>query len=108
MPWYVYLAAFFTGAFATNGVPHFVQGICGNRFQTPLSRLPGRAESSAVINVVWGWFNWLVAGVLVHWVWPTEVPAPLSLLALAALGALAIGFYLAKHFGAVRSAAPHP
>jgi len=52
MPWYVYLAAFVTGAFAANGVPHFVQGVCGNRFQTPLSRLPGRAESSAVINVV--------------------------------------------------------
>jgi hypothetical protein len=34
-----------------NGVPHFVQGICGNKFQTPLH---GRAASrSGANNVIW-------------------------------------------------------
>jgi hypothetical protein len=108
MPWYVYLAAFFTGAFAANGVPHFVQGICGNRFQSPFAKPPGVGQSSAITNVLWGWFNWLVAAALVHWVWPLELPVPLSLLAIAALGALALALWLANHFGKVRNVAPHP
>jgi|SRR5882724_11589644 len=108
MPWYVYLAAFFTGAFAANGVPHVTQGICGNRFQTPFATPRGVGESSAIVNVVWGWFNWVVVAALVHWVWPTEFPAPLALCIPAAVGALAMGLYLANHFGKVRSTAPHP
>ena len=37
MPWYDYLAHFLAGAFLANGVPHFVQGICGNKFQSPFA-----------------------------------------------------------------------
>jgi hypothetical protein len=108
MPWYVYLAAFVSGAFAANGIPHIAQGMCGNRFQTPFARPLGVGESSALVNVVWGWLNWLVAAALIHWVWPSEFPAPLELCALAAVGALAMGLYVANHFGKVRSVAPHP
>ncbi len=57
LPWYDYLAHFFAGAFIANGVPHFVQGICGNKFQTPFASPHGVGESSALVNVVWGWFN---------------------------------------------------
>ena len=46
MPWYDYLAHFFAGAFLANGVPHFVQGICGNKFQSPFASPPGVGESS--------------------------------------------------------------
>ena len=35
MPWYFYLLQFVSGLFLANGVPHFVQGISGNRFQSP-------------------------------------------------------------------------
>jgi len=108
MPWYVYPAAFFAGAFAVNGLPHFVQGICGNKFQTPLARFGGAGESSALVNILWGWFNFVVAGALVHFVLPTEFPAPLSLCILGAAGALLMALYLGRHFGKVRSAAPHP
>jgi hypothetical protein len=38
MPWYDYLVHFVAGAFLANGVPHFVQGVCGNKFQTPPAR----------------------------------------------------------------------
>jgi hypothetical protein len=108
MAWYVYLAAFFAGAFAANGVPHFIQGTCGNRFQTPFASPRGVGESSAIVNVFWGWLNFLVAAALVQWGLPTEVPVPLPLWVFGAAGALAMALYLAHHFGNVRNAAPKP
>ena len=30
MPWYFYVLEFVSGLLLTNGVPHFVQGVCGN------------------------------------------------------------------------------
>ena len=54
MPWYAYLAHFFAGAFLANGVPHFVQGICGSKFQTPFGKPPGVGKSLAIVNVLWG------------------------------------------------------
>jgi hypothetical protein len=44
--------ALVAGAFLANGVPHFVQGICGNKFQTPFARPRGVGESSALVNVI--------------------------------------------------------
>ncbi len=49
-----YLAFFFAGALLANAVPHFVQGICGKKFPTPLALLQGVKESSALVNVIWG------------------------------------------------------
>jgi hypothetical protein len=108
MAWYAYVAVFFAGAFVANGVPHFVQGICGNRFQTPFASPPGVGESSAIVNVIWGWANFVVAGVLLHYFWPTVIRPPLLLGAVGALGALLVALYLANHFGKVRRSAPAP
>ena len=36
MPWYFYLLELLSGALLANGVPHFVQGISGAPFQSPL------------------------------------------------------------------------
>lgn len=47
-----------------NGVPHFVQGICGNKFPTPLATPRGVGESPALVNVIWGWFNFIGGGAL--------------------------------------------
>jgi hypothetical protein len=63
MEWYQYLAAFFSGAFLANFVPHFVKGVCGDKFPTPFAKPPGKGLSSPVMNVVWGLFN-LVIGFL--------------------------------------------
>jgi hypothetical protein len=101
MPWYYYLADFFAGAFVANGVPHFVQGVCGNKFQSPFASPPGFGDSSAVVNVVWGWINLAVGGILL-------MPAHIDECIAAALGALVIGLWLANHFGQVRNSAPHP
>lgn len=107
MPWYDYVAHFFAGAFLANGVPHFVQGICGNKFQTPFSSPPGVGESSALINVLWGWFNFVVGVVLLR-IFFHPLPPPPGISAVTALGALAIAVWLARHFGKVRNSAPHP
>jgi hypothetical protein len=107
MPWYYYLLHFVAGVFLANGVPHFVQGICGNRFQTPFASPPGVGESSAVVNVVWGWVNLLIAGILLRLVFPVLL-TPLVDLVVLALGGLLIAVWLANHFSKVRTAAPHP
>jgi hypothetical protein len=63
MEWYQYVAAFFSGAFFANVVPHFVKGICGDKFPTPFAKPPGKGLSSPLVNVVWALFN-LVIGFL--------------------------------------------
>jgi hypothetical protein len=107
MPWYDYLAHFVAGAFLANGVPHFVQGICGNKFQTPFSSPRGVGESSALVNVLWGWFNFVVGIVLLRIFFP-PLPPPPTISATTALGALAMAAWLANYFGKVRNSAPRP
>lgn len=50
---------FLAGFFMWNSVPHLVTGIAGQKHMTPFSR-----QSSAMTNVLWGFFN-LVAGMYV-------------------------------------------
>ncbi len=107
MPWYGYLAHFVAGAFLANGVPHFVQGVCGNKFQTPFAIPRGVGESSAIVNVVWGWFNFLVGGVRLRVFFP-PLPPPASVSIATLLGVLAMGLFLSIHFSKVRDSAPHP
>ncbi len=64
MEWYTYLACFFAGAFLANFVPHFVKGVCGDKFPSPFAKPPGKGLSSAPLNVVWGLFNLLIGVVL--------------------------------------------
>ena len=75
-----YLCALFSCIFLTNALPHFVQGISGNKFPTPFAKPPGRGLSPAVVNVLWGVLNGIIGTVLfVHsaikaettWLWVT-------------------------------------
>ena len=54
-----YIGYFFAGAFLANGIPHLVQGITGQEFQTPFG-----APSSALLNVLWGGFNFLIGYII--------------------------------------------
>jgi hypothetical protein len=64
MPWYDYLACFCAGLFLANAVPHFVYGICGDRFPTPFSKPPGKGLSSPLVNVLWGLLNLIIGTAL--------------------------------------------
>jgi hypothetical protein len=108
MAWYVYVAWFFAGAFFANAIPHTVQGICGNRFQTPFASPPGVGESSAIVNVIWGLANFAIGSVLLYAFFPGELPPPWPLCIAALIGAMAMALWLANHFGKVRNSAPHP
>lgn len=47
--------AFLGGMFLTNGVPHFVSGIKGKTHMTPFAK-----NSSAYVNVIWAYANFLL------------------------------------------------
>jgi hypothetical protein len=108
MAWYVYIAWFFAGAFLANAVPHIVQGICGNRFQTPFASPSGVGESSAIVNVIWGQANFAIGGALLQVFFPPQLPPPWPVCIAGLIGAAAMALWLANHFGRVRSQAPHP
>lgn len=74
MSWYQYVAAFFSGAFLANFVPHFVSGVSGDRFPTPFSRPPGRGLSSPVTNVLWALLNLVVGYILARVGWVSVRP----------------------------------
>ena len=64
MEWYHYFSCFLAGAFLTNFVPHFVKGICGDKFPTPFAKPSGKGPSSPTVNVIWALFNLLVGYLL--------------------------------------------
>ena len=66
MEWYSYLACFFAGAFLANAVPHYVNGISGNKFPSPFSKPPGKGLSSPLTNVLWAFFNLAVGYLLCY------------------------------------------
>jgi hypothetical protein len=64
MRWYHVVSYFFGGAFLANTIPHLVAGISGSPFQSPFASPPGEGLSSALVNVLWGLFNLLIAYLL--------------------------------------------
>ena len=66
MPWYNYIAGFFAGMFLANFVPHFVYGVCGDRFPTPFSKPPGKGLSSPAVNVLWALLNLVIGYILLR------------------------------------------
>ena len=65
MPWLHLVSYFFGGAFLANAVPHLVSGMMGRPFQSPFAKPPGQGLSSSTVNVLWGFFNLVVAYLLV-------------------------------------------
>ena len=102
LPWYVYLLQFVAGLFLANGIPHFVQGISGHRFQSPFASPPGVGKSSPVVNVLWGLLNLVVGFALLFNFVPKGADVLLEW-AFVGLGALLIAIFCAWHFGRVRS-----
>lgn len=89
--WELYVYCLLAGLFGANGVPHFVKGITGRTFRTPFGK-----NSSATMNVAWGWLNFAAAGILIFYA--NIHPHLLRALSMVALGALVMGLLLAQTF----------
>jgi hypothetical protein len=98
MPFSAYIAHFIAAAILTNGIPHFISGVCGRPFRTPFVRMTGEATSPPVVNVVWGWANFLVAFVIFANIGPLYIGTPGDTIFVAA-GMLIMGVILATIFG---------
>ncbi len=98
MRWYHYVAYFFGGVFLANGVPHFVNGISGNAFQSPFASPPGEGLSSSTVNVLWGSFSFAVAYLLLGRVGTLELRNWRQVV-IAACGATLMALQLARWFG---------
>jgi hypothetical protein len=98
MNWLWLVSYFFGGVFAANAVPHFVSGTMGRSFQSPFAKPPGKGLSSSTVNVVWGFFNAVVAYLLVARVGVFDVRAT-SHVAVFGAGALIVSIFAAQNFG---------
>lgn len=98
MNWLWLVSYFFGGIFATNAIPHFVSGLMGRAFQSPFANPPGKGLSSSTVNVVWGFFNAVIAYLLIVRVGAFDLRSTPDVLALG-LGALLISIMTARHFG---------
>jgi hypothetical protein len=98
MQWIHYLAYFAGGAVLTNAVPHFVSGVMGRPFQSPFAKPPGEGLSSSTVNVIWGFFNLIIAYMLICHVGDFDLRAPADAIALG-LGMLLFGAAMARMFG---------
>ena len=101
MSWYVYVAHFVAGLFLANAVPHFVNGISGEPFQSPFGSPPGVGESSPLVNVLWGMANLVIGYALLFGVGTFAIGLSRDALVVG-LGVLITGVGLARHFGRVR------
>jgi len=102
MAWYCFVLEFVSGLFLANGVPHFVQGVCGHRFQSPFASPPGVGESSPLSNALWGFINFVVAFVLLWFFGPRGSAAGIGWI-LVGLGVLVAAVWLSIYFGTLRS-----
>jgi hypothetical protein len=91
MPWLHDVSYFFAGAFLTNAIPHFVNGVMGKPFQSPFAKPPGKGLSSSTINVLWGFFNIVVGYALLS-------PGVFDLRSIADVGAFGLGMLLMSVF----------
>lgn len=98
MEWLHLAGYFFGGAFLTNALPHFVRGVSGQPFQSPFANPPGKGLSSSTVNVVWGFFNLVIAYLLVCRVGEFALDITADVLPFGA-GMLAMGLFMARHFG---------
>jgi hypothetical protein len=98
MNWLWLVSYFFAGAFTENAVPHFVSGVMGRAFQSPFAKPPGKGLSSSKVNVVWGFFNIVVAYILLVHVGSFQVQETSHVVAFG-LGLLLKGLGSAHQFG---------
>jgi hypothetical protein len=100
MKWNHALAYFFGGAFVTNAIPHFVNGVSGRSFPSPFASPPGQGLSPAWVNVLWGLFNLAIGYLLICRVGTFSLRR-IRDVAVAGIGALLMAVMLAQTFSRV-------
>lgn len=98
MHWPYLVSYFFGGVFLANAIPHLVSGMMGRPFQSPFAKPPGKGLSSSTVNVLWGFFNAVVAYLLIAHVGEFHLRSWIHILPFG-LGALLISMNHAHHFG---------
>jgi hypothetical protein len=98
MQWLYDVAYFFGGAFLINALPHLISGLTGRAFQSPFAKPSGQGLSSSIVNVLWGFFNLVMAYLLLCRVGTFDIRA-LDQISVLALGALLLGLFNTHHFG---------
>ena len=96
--WYHLLAYFVAGLFLANSIPHLVNGMSGQPFQSPFASPPGKGLSSSTVNVLWGMYNVMAGYLLVCRLGRSDLRRTSHVFWLG-LGALLIGLQLSHHFG---------
>ena len=87
--WQLYVCSLVAGILATNGLPHFIKGLFGEKHQTPFGH-----SSSPVVNIVWGWVNIVVAGAVFHYAHPRNHELKAAIMFM--IGVLLIGIVIAS------------
>jgi hypothetical protein len=98
MRWTHTLSYFLGGAFLANGIPHFVTGSTGHPLQSPFASPPGVGLSPALVNVLWGAFNFAFAYALLAKVGAFDIRRA-SHAVTAGIGALIAASATALAFG---------
>ncbi|MEM3062925.1 MAG: hypothetical protein QW303_05215 [Nitrososphaerota archaeon] len=70
---------FLAGMFAFNSLPHLLPGICGEKHMTPFGK-----ESSAIVNVLWGFINLGVSAIFLS-LTPAGIHLPQTISGFVAL-----------------------
>jgi hypothetical protein len=92
------LAYAFGGVFLMNTIPHLVGGAMGRKFPSPFAKPPGKGQSSALVNMLWGLGNLVIAYLLLCQVGRFDL-RDVAQAAAFALGMLLLGLVHALHFG---------
>jgi hypothetical protein len=98
MNWTNHISYFFGGAFLANAIPHIVSGMMGRPFQSPFAKPSGEGLSSSTVNVMWGFFNVMVAYLLIVRVGDFDLHSIPDILAMG-MGGFLIALYSARYFG---------
>jgi hypothetical protein len=97
----MHFSTFFAGAVFCNSIPHLTSALGGRPFPTPFAKPRGIGDSTPLVNLLWGFANF-VAGLFLLSRHPVALGFDQNLIVLL-LGSLAMGIYLALHFGNVQS-----